>query len=447
MRSLKIGTALAVALGASIAAADWPQWRGPNATGVADEKNLPERWSASQNVAWKTPIAGLGVSTPIVTGDRVFVTSQIGAGVRRPGNHPRLAQGGDAASAGERPIGASREAAAGDRTFFVVEAFHRSDGRRLWEYRIEAAGALPGVHEKHNLASSSPVTDGQLVYAWFGTGQIVALDLNGKLVWERHLGREIAPFDVQWGPGSSPTLYRDLLILLCDHAPASYLLAVDKRTGKERWKADRGKGRMSYSTPFVVEAATGPELIINSSERVDAYDPRTGAFLWHAGGRNQFPIPSPVFHNGVIYLTRGYRSGPYMAIRPGGRGDISASHVVWEVPTGAPYVSSLVYDAGLIYMVNDVGGVMAIEAETGKRIWQERVEGIFTASPVVGDGKVYFASETGETIVVRAGRQPAVIARNDVGERLVASPAISNGQLFLRADGALFCIGKPQSGS
>jgi outer membrane protein assembly factor BamB len=424
---------------ATLSAADWPQWRGPRGTGASDEKNLPVRWSASENIAWKAAIGGVGVSSPIVSADRVFVTSQQGAGVRRPGSHPRLAQGASAGVAGERALAGS---IAGDRTFFVVEAFNRADGRRLWQHRSEASGPLPGVHDKHNLASPSPVSDGQMVYAWFGTGQIVALDMNGKLVWERHLGKEIAPFDINWGHASSPTLFGDTLLLLCDHQPASYLLAVDKKTGRERWRADRGRGRMSYTTPFVVDTSTGPELIVNSSERVDAYDPRSGAFLWHVGGSNQFPIPAPTFHDGVVYLTRGYRSGPFMAVRPGGRGDISRSHVVWEVPTGAPYISSLVYDEGILYMASDVGAVTAIDAASGRRIWQQRVDGIFSASPVAGDGKIYFVSETGETIVVKAGRQPEVLARNDLGERLIASPAISNGQLFIRSDGQLFAIGK-----
>jgi outer membrane protein assembly factor BamB len=428
-----------ILLGVSLSAADWPNWRGPRGTGASDEKNLPVRWSASENVAWKAPIGGAGVSSPIVAGDRVFVTSQQGSGVRRPGNHPRLAQGANAGVSGERALAGSGD---GDRTFFVVEAFSRGDGRRLWQYRTEAAGPLPGVHDKHNLASPSPVSDGQMVYAWFGTGQIVALDMTGKVVWERHLGKEIAPFEINWGHASSPTLYGDSLLLLCDHAPASYLLAVDKKTGKERWRADRGKGRMSYTTPFVVETPGGPELIVNSSERVDAYDPRTGTFLWHFGGSNQFPIPAPTFHDGVVYMTRGYRSGPYMAVRPGGRGDISRSHVVWEVPTGAPYISSLVYDEGILYMASDVGAVTAIDAATGRRIWQQRVDGIFSASPVAGDGKIYFVSETGETIVLKAGRTPEVLARNDLGERLIASPAISNGQLFIRSDNQLFAIGK-----
>jgi outer membrane protein assembly factor BamB len=440
MKSSTLGCVFAIALTGSLSAADWPQWRGPLGTGATDEKNLPVKWSATENVAWTSPIGGLGVSSPIVSGDRVFVTSQIGTGVRKPGNHPRLAQG--SGTTGERALSAARGAQPDDRTFFVVEAFNRIDGRRLWQHRLEATGPLPGVHDKHNLASPSPVTDGQMVYAWFGTGQIVALDMTGKVVWERHLGQEIGPFDINWGHASSPTLYGDTVLLLCDHSPASYLLAVDKKTGKERWKADRGKGRMSYTTPFVVEAPAGPELIVNSSQRVDAYDPRSGAFLWHVGGSNQFPIPAPTFHDGVLYLTRGYRSGPYMAIRPGGRGDISASHVVWEVPTGAPYISSLVYHEGILYMASDVGAVTAIDAATGRRIWQERVDGIFSASPVAADGKIYFVSETGETIVMKAGRQAEVLARNDVGERLIASPAISNGQIFLRSDDRLFAIGK-----
>ena len=438
MNSLRIALILALASVASGSAANWPQWRGPAGNGSTDEKNLPERWSATDNVTWKAELAGEGVSSPIVYGDRVFVTSQLGSGVRKPGNHPRLAQGANA-TAGERALGGRH---AGDKTTFVVEAFSRRDGRKQWEYRLDAVGPLAGVHEKHNLASPSPVTDGQLVYAWFGTGQIVALDMSGKVAWQRHLGQENSPFEINWGHASSPTLFEDSLILLCDHSPASYLLAVDKRTGKDKWKTDRGRGRSSYTTPFVVSGPSGPELIVNSSERVDAYNPATGAFLWHVGGPNQFPIPVPTFHDGIVYMSRGYRSGPYLAIRPGGRGDISTSHVVWQMNTGAPYISSLVYDSGFRYMANDVGAITVVDAKSGEKVWQERVEGIFSASPVAGDGKIYFVSETGETIVLRSGREPRIIARNDLGERLIASPAISDGQIFLRSDDKVFCIGR-----
>jgi outer membrane protein assembly factor BamB len=422
-----------------LAAEDWPHWRGPLATGVSTETGLPVRWDAKTNVAWSAALAGQGVSTPIVVGERVIVTSQVGAGVRRPGNHPRLVQGADAAAAGERAL----VTVEGGKTFFVVEAFAHADGKRLWAQRFEAEGDLTPVHDKHNLATPSPVSDGTLVYAWFGTGQIVALGLDGTLAWRRHLGREISPFDVQWGHASSPVVHGDLLYLLCDHAPASYLLAVDKRTGRDRWKADRGKGLSSYSTPFVVSPASGPaELIVNSSERVDAYDAATGKPLWHVGGANRFPIPMPVVHDGIIYLTRGYRSGPYLAMRPGGRGDVNTSHVVWSVETGAPYVSSLVFANGLLFMANDTGIISAVDAKTGERVWQHRVPGVFSASPLAADGRVYFVSESGRTIVMRAARTPEVLAENDLGARLVASPAASRGRLFLRSDDRVFAIGQ-----
>ena len=446
MTRIRLAFVLVYLTCSSLSAADWPQWRGPSGSGTTPENGLPVRWSSTDNVAWKAPITGLGVSTPIVVRDLVVVTSQHGAGVRQAGNHPRLVQGSDAAAAGERALGGSRAPASADgRTMFVVEAFHRADGRRAWQYQFEAQGELPGVHDKHNLASPSPASDGQRVFAWFGTGQVVALDLSGKLVWQRHLGKEISPFNVIWGHSSSPTVFGDSLIFLCDHEPSSYLLALDSRTGQQRWKADRGKGRMSYSTPLVVETPAGPELIVNSSERVDAYDPRTGTLLWYTGGTNRFPIPMPVFHDGVIYMSRGYRSSPYMAIRPGGRGDVSKTHVVWESATGAPYISSLVYYDGLIYMATDVGAVSVIDAASGQRVSQQRVDGVFSASPVAGDGKVYFVSETGETIVMQAGRTPTVLARNDIKERSVASPAISNGQIFIRTDDHVFAIGKPRS--
>lgn len=442
---IAVGTGLTITL-SSIHAADWLHWRGPNASGVAPDATMPTQWSAKENVAWKAALAGVGVSTPIVSGDRVFVTSQIGSGVRRQGNHPRLVQGGDAAAQGERALSAVPTPDS-DALVFAVEAFSRDSGQRLWERRIEADGPLTPVHDKHNLSSPSPVTDGTLVYAWFGTGQIAALSRDGRVVWQRHLGKEIAPYDIQWGHSSSPVLHGDLLILLCDHTTASYLLALDKRTGEQRWKADRGKGRSSYSTPLVVEGPSGAELVVNSSERLDGYDPRNGQLLWHTGEDNRFPVPSPVFHNGVIYASRGYRSGPYMAIRPGGRGDVSGTHTIWRIATGAPYVSSLLYYDGVIYMANDVGVLTATGAATGERIWQERVDGVFSASPVAAAGHVYFLSENGDTVVVRAGRPPQVLRRNPLGERAIASPAISRGQLFIRTDNHLFAIGKRSASS
>ena len=232
------GLALAMVVSATLSAADWPQWRGPHGSGIADEKNLPQNWSATENVAWKASLGGVGVSSPIVAGNTVFVTSQLGTGASRQG--PRLAQGADAAGAGERSIAAASSRS--DRVVFLVEAFDRATGQRRWQHRMDAVGSLESVHDKANLASPSPVTDGQLVYAWFGNGQIVALDMSGKVVWQRHLGQEISPFTINWGHSSSPTLYEDTLILLCDHAPASYLLArgQEDRQGQVEGRSRQG---------------------------------------------------------------------------------------------------------------------------------------------------------------------------------------------------------------
>ena len=439
-----LASACVLLLAPGIAASNWPQWRGPASAGISSESGLPTTWSASENISWKVPLAGLGTSSPIVSGDRIFVTSQIGSTALAGGDaHPQLARDDGELARREAPIGGRREGA--DRSdgevWLVIEAFQRSDGQRSWTYRTRATGPIPAVHEKHNLATPTPVTDGARVYAWFGNGQIVALDMDGRVVWSRHLGTEYSAFETLWGHGSSPVLYGDLLLLLCDHLSDAYLLALDARTGKERWKADRGDGRVSHSTPLVVAGRQGDELLVNSSERIDAYDPRTGRLLWHAGAPRQTPIPSAVFHDGRIYLSRGYRNSDYMAIRPGGRGDVSATHVEWQRPSGASYVPSILYYEGLLYMTNEVGVVTCADARTGAPVWRHRLGGVFFASPVGGDGKVYMTSETGEVFVLRAGRTPEILARNDLGERLIASPAISNGRLFLRSDRTLFAIG------
>jgi outer membrane protein assembly factor BamB len=423
----------------TLIAEDWPHWRGPSASGVSAERGLPSRWSDTENIAWTAQIRGLGVSSPIVSRDLVFVTSQAGSGLVRSG--PRLVQGSNAADAGERAIGAG--ATAGDgKVVFLVSAFDRQSGRKRWEYELPAEGDLPPVHDKHNLASSSPVTDGERVYAWFATGQIAAIDTAGKLAWKKHLGAEYAPFAINWGHGSSPVVHRGQLILLCYHERSSYLLALDARTGAVRWKQDAPAGVTSYSTPLVVDAGGRTEIVVNSSVGVSGHDFATGERLWHFNEDNRFPIPTPTAHDGVIYISRGYRSSPFMAIRAGGSGNIADSRVVWRVPSGAPYISSPVQYEGLLYMVGDVGVLTVSDAKTGERVYQERIGGVYTASPVAADGKVYLVSEDGETIVLSAGRTPAVVARNRLGVRQLASPAIAGGRLFIRADDVLYAIGK-----
>jgi outer membrane protein assembly factor BamB len=444
MRARWLSLFLPVILLTMLPAEDWPQWRGPSSNGISSESGLPDRWSAGEHIAWKASLAGLGASSPIVWGDKIFVTSQTGIVPVQQGMKPQLARDDQDLAGKENPIGgrSMKTAIPGDQVSLIVEAFSCSAGSRLWKYSIPATGEFPELNEKHNLATPTPVTDGKTIYALFGNGQLVALDMDGKPVWTRHLGKEYSPFIVPWGHGSSPTLYKDLLIVLCDHTRKSYLLALDKSSGNERWKVDRGSGRVAHATPFVVAGLKRDELIINSSERIDAYNPANGEFLWHAGSQRQTPVPSPVFHNGVIYLSRGYRNSDFMAIRPGGQGDVSSSSIVWRTPGGASYVPSILFYDGLLYVTNEVGIVTCADAETGKQVWRQRLGGIFFASPVAGDGKIYMASETGETFVLKAGREPVILAQNNLDERILASPAISNGRLFLRSDGTLFCIGK-----
>ena len=252
-------------LALSVAQADWPQWRGPSANGIAPDKDVPTEWGPNRNIAWKVPLSGLGTSTPIIWGDRVFLTSQMGDG---PSEGYDFAGASVARRMGRLPA-----------VQLAVQAFSRATGKLLWEYKFDAERPTPSVHIKHNLASPSCATDGKLVYAWMGTGQLVALDMDGKLVWKRDLG----PFEIQWGHGSSPLLYKDTLILLCDHQGKAYLLSLDKRSGKQLWKVDRGGDRRAYSTPFIIPGKNGDELVINSSERIDVVDPATGAPLWHLG--------------------------------------------------------------------------------------------------------------------------------------------------------------------
>ncbi len=414
--------AAVLAFSAILAAADWPQWRGPSGDGVSPETGVPLRWSRTENIAWKAPLAGFGTSTPIVLGDRVFLTWQTGDGPFDGRSHDF-----DEATV-------ARRTGAKGKVEFAVQAFDTRTGRPLWSHAFDAEGPLQPVHFKHNLASPSCVTDGKRVYAWFGTGQLVALELDGKLAWKRHLGREIAPFDVMWGHGGSATLYKDSLLLLVDHPPGAYLLALDATTGRERWRKHRGKEKRSYTTPLVIRNGARDELILNSSDRVEAVSPTTGELLWHAGEPVRVPIPVPVFHGGVLYLNRGYSSSPYLAVRPGGK-------VVWEVPTGGPYVSSLTWYQGLIYMANERGIVSTVDARDGATLWKDRFAGIFSASPVAAAGRVYVTNEDGRTYVLQAGREKRILAENDLGERTLASMAISQGRIYLRTDAHLYCIG------
>jgi outer membrane protein assembly factor BamB len=421
-------------------AENWPQWRGPSGTGVSKETGLPLEWSKDQNIAWRAPLGGLGVSSPVVWGDRVFVTYQIGSGALRQGRHPTFVQEGNPADQGETPLGGARPQTADGKIVFAVAAFRASDGRQLWEQKTDALGKLPDVHEKRNLAAPSPLTDGERVYAWFSNGQLVAVDMDGKVAWSRHLGQDYSTFDLSWGHASSPALEGGRLILICYQESAAFLLALDSKTGQELWKVERAKGVKSYSSPLVIDGPSGREIVVNSTDAVEAFDPATGKSLWKFAEETRFAVPMPVFDNGVLYASRGYRSGPYWALKAGERGEVPKSKLLWHVETGAPYTSSIVHYDGLIYMATEMGIFTCVDARTGERVWRERFGGIYSASPVAAVGRIYFFGENGGTLVLRAGRSPQILARNKLDVRVIASPAISGGRIFVRGDRQLVAI-------
>ena len=411
------------------AAQHWPQWRGPGGLGVSADTEIATRWGPGDNIAWRVLLEGLGTSTPVIWGDRIFLTSQLGTGPidERGAQFPGTQRG------------ASRPNE--DGVTLLVQAFRREDGQLDWEHRLTAEGYLPAVHRNHNFATPSVVTDGDRLFAWFGTGQLVALDLEGHELWSRHIGEDYAPFDVLWGHGSSPQLYKDLLILQCDHQAGAYLLALDTATGEERWLVDRGPLLRAYSTPLVVPRDDGDQLIVNSSRWIDAYDPRTGQPRWQAGSRVELAIAMPVYGDGVVYSTRGYSSGPSLSVDIGGNGDVNSTHVRWRRPTRAPYVSSLLLYRGLLYMATENGILTVTDPDTGDPVARTRLNGVYTASPVAADGHVYLLNEDGETVVLEAGPDARVVSRNAVGERALASPAIAHGRIYIRTDQHLFAIG------
>ncbi len=410
-------------------AENWPQWRGPTGDGISREKNLPVAWSATDNILWKTPLKGKGSSTPILWGDRIFLTLQTGKGP--------VGKGPQAGGLNEGPV----ENSDNFNVHLWTMGFDRKDGKQLWEHEIKPESLIP-TQSKHNLASPSCVTDGEHVYSWFGTGQLACFDFDGKVIWERDLAKDYEPFVIIWGHGSSPALYGDSLILLCDHTRASYILAVDKKTGKNLWRLDRGKGGRSYSTPLFINADGRDQMIVNTAGRVESLNPKDGSLIWKAAGILQVPVPSPIVADHTVFTYGGWSSGPILAVKLGGEGDVTASNVLWSKKNGGPYVPSLVTQDGLLYMINDGGVGTCFDSKTGDVIWKERIGGNFSSSPVLADGKIYATNEDGETVVLATGREFKIRSRNTVDEFTLASVAVSDGKIYFRTEKHLYCVGK-----
>jgi outer membrane protein assembly factor BamB len=296
------------------------------------------------------------------------------------------------------------------------------------------------------MASPTPITDGNSVFAFFGTGDLFAVDMDGNQQWHRSLATEYGKFENRFSATSSPLIYQDMVILQCDHYGPSYLVAIDRRSGKDIWKRDRPGKWLSWSSPQmirIVDPAAGQtamELIVSGSLSIEGLDPRSGSPLWTVGGMRRECIPTPVIANGLLYAV----SGPTLAIRPGGRGDVTESHVVWENSRGSPVVPSAIVVGDYYYLVDDDGIATCLKVDSGERVWQKRLPGAFTASPVATASHIYFTSEAGETTVIKAHQSSyEQVSRSGLDESVYASAAITDTQLLIRTTKHLWCIAKP----
>ncbi len=385
-------------------AENWPSWRGPTGMGVSNEKNLPVRWSTKKNVRWKVKLEGAGVSTPIVWGKRVWVTTSDG---RR-----------------------------NDRLH--VYCYKRNDGKLLWHTRLFGT-AHDNLYPPGGMAVPTPVTDGKHLYVLFGTGELACLDMDGKPVWIRSLSQEYGVFRNRWGMATSPVLVKDKLIVLVDHWGQSYLLAVDPKTGENVWKTDRSAS-VNWSTPLPVKVGDHTELLVFGTYEATSYDAMSGSKLWTVDGMHMQCIPSPIVEGKVAFACSGVST---MAIKLDGKtGNRTKKGVLWTNKKANAYVPTPIVYKGLIYIPGDRGIGTCLDAKTGKVVWKKRLGSRYHASPIAGDDKIYFADKDGAVHVVQAGREFKVLAQNYMDEMIVASPAISGGNIFLRGEEHLFCIGK-----
>ena len=403
--SASLGLLLCVLCVSVVRSANWPGWRGPDGTGLTAEKGLPVKWSARQNVRWKVPVEGTGVSAPVVWGDHIFLTASDG----------RL----------------------NDRLH--VYAYHRADGRRLWHTKLFGSTQPEGLFAAGGMAVPTVAADGKRVFALFGTGDLACLDFDGKPVWLRSLAQEYGPFRNRWGMAASPLLAGGLLVVQVDHYGQSYLLGVDAVTGANRWRTPRDAA-VNWSSPVTAKVKGRTQIIAAGTHKVKGYDAETGRELWSVTGLQGQCIPTPVVHGDTLYVVSG-REHYSLAVRlDGAEGDLTETHVKWKVPSGAAYTTSPVCYEGLYYYVEDTGWGNCLDAATGAERWRQRMGGKYHASLLAGDGKVYFTSLEGVVTVVKAGPKFEVLAKNDLGEGIVATPAVADGQVYLRGEKHLYCI-------
>lgn len=414
-QAVPAGTALPVSVIAQGGAAlkYWPFWRGPSMQGLVDGRGYPSTWSDSENVVWRVAVPGRGHSSPIVWADRLFLTT-----------------------------------AATDGSSRSVLCFRRSDGKLLWERAVPEAPAEK-LYPKNTYASSSPTTDGRLVYAYFGNAGVVAVDFSGTIAWHTALG----PISLYHGPGGSPVIYKDRLILyqeqrLMDRTASTgpgFMVALDTKTGRVLWRQNRTP-QPGWGTPLPIRVGDRDEIIVSSSRRIEGVDPATGNVLWHSTGNTFEVIPMPVAGHGLVYCSSG-RAGPTFAVRPGGSGDVTESHVAWSTPKGSSFVPSPLLLGEYLYTVNDMASIVTCHhARTGELVGQLRLgeakrEG-FSASPVAVEGRIYFTNDDGETFVLNPAPDFRLLHVNRIGEQTLASPALVDGRWYVRTSGHLVAIGR-----
>ncbi|HKV35864.1 MAG TPA: PQQ-binding-like beta-propeller repeat protein [Pyrinomonadaceae bacterium] len=417
MRERVLGTLVVFLLSLSVASAqNWPQWRGPSLNGLSAEKNLPVKWTTEENVVWKVSMPGFSGSTPIIWRDRIFLN-----------------------------------VAEGDNLF--LWSVDKTKGQVLWKQPLGAGNVKM---RKQNMSSPSPVTDGRAVYVMTGTGLLKAFDFAGKELWSRDIQNEYGEFGLNWGYASSPLLHEDSLFVQVLHGmktdDPSYVMRIDKKNGKTLWKVDRATNAIrespdSYTTPALLRYNKTTEIVITGGDCVTGHDPADGKELWRANGLNPDNNPfyrivaSPIVFNEVIYAPT--RVKPLLALRAGGRGDITSSHVIWSTANG-PDVPTPVTDGKYFYIVNDRGVVWCLDAKTGAEIYaQQRIKpGTYSGSPVLADGKIYITNEDGLTTVIAAGPKFEVLAENALNDYTLSSPAISDGRIYIRTAQHLYSIGR-----
>ncbi|HUE82311.1 MAG TPA: PQQ-binding-like beta-propeller repeat protein, partial [Pyrinomonadaceae bacterium] len=424
----------------AVQAQNWPSFRGPNASGVADGNRLPNTWDAARetNVVWKTPIPGLAHSSPIVWKDRIFITTAISG-------DPKPTFG-----AKDRGIGLARDDVKHSWRLYCLD---KQTGKVIWEKTAHEGVPRAKRHTKATQANSTPVTDGKYVVALMGSEGLFAYDFNGKLLWRRDLGilnpglfRDPTS---EWGHASSPIIYKNLVIVQGDGHKQSFIAGYNLADGKQVWRVERGE-ITSWSTPTIYENSKRTELISNGGRYIRGYDPMTGRELWRFSDNDtEVKMQAPLIAHGLIFITGGYPAGrPMYAFKPGAQGDVSLKEgeesnefVAWQTDKGSPYTPTPIIYGDYLYVCADNGVFSAYNAKTGELIYQQRISSSFSASPVAADGKIYLPSEDGDVFVVKAGPKYELLSTNPMGEALMATPAISDGLIIIRSQQYLYGIG------